>query len=56
MAWFRSKQPQLLIFDLGTAGTDFDAPTISLNDPNNDGIIDGSEYDSWVGLSWHGSG
>ena len=35
-----------LTFDLGTAGTDFDAPTISLNDPNNDGIIDGSEYDS----------
>ena len=27
-----------LIFDLGTAGTDFDAPTISLNDPNNDVI------------------
>lgn len=40
-----------LTFDIGTAGTDFDAPTISLNDPNNDGIIDGSEYDSWVGLS-----
>jgi uncharacterized protein YjbI with pentapeptide repeats len=40
-----------LIFDLGTAGTDFDAPTISLNDPNNDGMIDGSEYDSWAGLS-----
>ena len=27
-----------LTFDLGTAGTDFDAPTISLNDPNNDVI------------------
>jgi hypothetical protein len=38
-----------LIFDLGTAGGDFDAPTINLND--DDGVITSGEYDSWVGLT-----
>ena len=38
-----------LIFDLGTAGRDFDAPTINLND--DDGVITSGEYDSWVGLT-----
>ena len=38
-----------LIFDLGAAGRDFDAPTINLND--DDGVITSGEYDNWVGLT-----
>jgi hypothetical protein len=38
-----------LIFDLGTAGTDFAAPTINLHDA--DGVITPSEFTNWSGVS-----
>ncbi|MDA8741037.1 hypothetical protein N9M73_07940, partial [Rhodobacteraceae bacterium] len=38
-----------LIFDLGTAGTDFVAPTINLHDA--DGVITPSEFTNWSGVS-----
>jgi hypothetical protein len=38
-----------LIFDLGTAGIDFAAPTINLHDA--DGVITPSEFTNWSGVS-----